>query len=80
MEIVLPYLTWKVGFFFLLGLVTIVHLASSLAILQLVAAIEGKEGKTIPKSNKWKLVTILPFAALYYSVKAVFIKERTKDD
>lgn len=76
MEILSSYLTWKVGFFCLLVLVGVIHLANSMAILQLVAAIEGKEGKKIPKSNKWKLVTILPFAALYYSVKALFHRGR----
>lgn len=62
------FLSWKSAFFMLLSFMVLLHVGSSAAILQLVAGLEAKEGKTIPTPNRWKLITILPFAALYYSV------------
>lgn len=78
METLMSILTWKVGFFVLLGVLMVLHVANSLAVLQLVEAIEGKESKRIPRYNRWKLITILPLAALYYSLEALILRWRKK--
>lgn len=75
-DVFTDFLSWKSAFFMLLTIALVLHLANSAAILQLVAGLEGKEGKSIPKANKWKLVTILPFAALYYTIRSFFSKEK----